>query len=110
MKKDKSKLEDEITIRAKKVTVENEGMDSLVEREERKPEFCLSQKDLEDIKDWQVGEKYTITMEIENISKEKGGWYMGKDDKEIIHSRFKILSIKSKKDKEVDKYKDKFKR
>lgn len=111
MKKEKSTLEKEINIRAKKVNIENEEKSVY---EERKPEFNLSENDLEDIKDWEVGKKYTITMEVENISKEKGMPYYivgnEKEKKDMIRSRFKIISIKSKKDTTVDKYKDKFKR
>lgn len=52
--------------------------------------FSLDEQELPDIKQWKVGGKYTITMEVEQISLDKGvGLEEGKGP---LQARFKVLS------------------
>lgn len=62
------------------------------------PEFSLDQTNLPAIKNWKVGEKYTLIVEVEMQS-------IGKDsfDKENeLRSRFKVLKVKEANDKETN--------
>lgn len=63
-----------------------------------KPQFSLSEKELPAIKDWGVGKKYTLTLNVEMTSSSKGSDYdvpLSNDGKrkEIHNARFKILSV-----------------
>ncbi len=62
-----------------------------------KPSIRLTQKDLPAIKDWKVGGKYTIVLEVEQTSAEKGDEYS--DDKGLS-ARFKILKAHTDEDDE----------
>ncbi len=60
-----------------------------------KPEFSITEKDLPAITEWKVGGKYTLTMDVEQVSASKGSEYdspMG-GEKEEHRARFKILGI-----------------
>lgn len=58
-----------------------------------KPEFSITEKDLPAIKDWSVGKKYAIELNVEMVSQSKGSdWEIG-GDKDIHSARFKIISI-----------------
>ncbi len=62
----------------------------------RKPEFSITEKDLPAIKEWKVGKKYSIELNVEMVSSSKGSDYdapYGSDSKDIHSARFKILSI-----------------
>lgn len=60
----------------------------------QQPTLNLSIKDLPDIKDWKVGGKYTIQLEVEQTSAEKGDSYYDDSDKEL-RARFKVLKAKA---------------
>lgn len=64
----------------------------------RKPEFSITEKDLPAIKEWKVGKKYSLELNVEMVSSSKGSDYeipYGAEQKEIHNARFKILSIDS---------------
>lgn len=68
--------------------------------EREKPQFSINERDLPAIKEWKVGEKYTMTVNVEMTSSSKGNDYnvpLGNDGKrkETHNARFKILSIDS---------------
>jgi len=50
-----------------------------------KPTFSLTSKELPEVKDWQVGKKYRIVLDVEQVGLDKDEY-----DKRI-HARFKIL-------------------
>jgi len=56
-----------------------------------KPTFTLTEKELPEIKDWKVGKKYTITLDVEQVSAEKGDSYFDEDSSKQLRARFKIL-------------------
>ena len=73
-----------------------ETMPSL--REDRKtkiyPTFQLDDEDLPEIKDWKVGEKYMLCMEVEQLSMRQGNEWQGADSKDKkVHATFKIISV-----------------
>lgn len=58
-----------------------------------RPEFTLSEKDLPAIKDWEVGKRYSIEVNVEMVNHSKGDMW-DSDGKE--HSaRFRIMSVDS---------------
>ena len=72
------------------------------------PSFSISEKDLSEVKDWEVGKKYNLSIEVEQIGKEKGS-YMTEDKNEII-GRFKITKIKAEENQEVKELKEKYRK
>ena len=54
------------------------------------PSFSLTEKDLPAIKNWQVGKKYKLEIEVEQVSLSKDEYMMG----EPISARFKIHKVK----------------
>lgn len=66
-----------------------------------KPEFGISEKELPAIKDWKVGQKYSLELNVEMVSSSKGSDYDspwspdGKERPQIHQARFKILSVDS---------------
>lgn len=59
-----------------------------------KPTFSLDDKDLPDIKEWKVGGKYKIMLEVEQVGADKGDpWDDGESKR--LNGRFKILKAKS---------------
>jgi hypothetical protein len=72
-------------------------VDRATKIEHSEPEFTLTDKELEDIKDWQVGEKYEISLEVEMIGHNKGGIMT---ESKTHEARFKIL--KAETDEEED--------
>lgn len=50
-----------------------------------KPTFSLTDKDLPEIKEWKVGDKYRILLEVEQVGADKDEF-----DKRL-HARFRIL-------------------
>ncbi len=81
---------------------------SLVERpkkyEEPSPEFGITAKELPAIKDWSVGKKYTVTLEVEMVSQSKGDqWDIPEGEKEPkFRARFKILGASPVKEEKED--------
>lgn len=58
------------------------------------PTFSIDDEDLPDIKDWEVGEKYVIVMEVEQLSKRQGQEWQGDNNKDKrVHATFKITKI-----------------
>lgn len=63
-----------------------------------KPEFGISESELPAIKDWKIGGKYTMTLNVEMVSASKDSDYdapAGLDGnmKKIHRARFKIMSV-----------------
>lgn len=65
------------------------------------PTLRLNTDNLSDIKNWDVGKKYTLTLEVEQISKSQGNEYELSDsdssDKGKISANFKILNVQASK-------------
>lgn len=60
------------------------------------PEFSITEKELPAIKDWKVGTKYSMELEVEMVTASKGSdmdTMMG--EKSVHSARFKILSVDS---------------
>lgn len=73
-----------------------ETMPSMKEDMKRKiyPTFQIDDEDLPELKDWKVGEKYTLVMEVEQLSMRQGNEWQGSDSKDKkVHATFKILSV-----------------
>jgi len=65
----------------------------MVDSDERMlPSFTLTQKDLPEIKNWQVGKKYKLEIEVEQVSQEKSEYGQGSP----LTARFKLLKVKAK--------------
>lgn len=66
------------------------------------PSFSLSEKDLPEVKEWHVGKRYKLEIEVEQMSINKDEYMIGAP----ISARFKIHKIKSlSDDKETQKAK-----
>lgn len=63
----------------------------------------FNETELPEIKNWKVGGKYTIVMDVEQIQSEQGG-YMG--DGKKMSARFKVLKATSEKEKVDDEKKE----
>lgn len=61
-----------------------EGMDI-----DTAPRLHLTVKDYPDIKDWKVGETYTLELKVKQIAMQEGGW----DGKQPLSADFKIVSV-----------------
>lgn len=58
------------------------------------PTVRLTDEDLPEIKDWKVGEKYTLVMEVEQLSMRQGDEWQGANSKDKrIHATFKITDV-----------------
>lgn len=53
------------------------------------PRVHLGIGDLPDIKNWKVGETYSVTMKLKQIGMQEGGW----DGKQPLSADFKIVSV-----------------
>lgn len=81
---------------SKKSTTSSDGYlarPSTVKRS--KPEFSITEKELPAIKNWKVGQKYSIELNVEMVSQSKGSDYELGGDSQIHTARFKILSVDS---------------
>lgn len=58
------------------------------------PRLSLSEKMLPAIKDWNIGKKYTIELEVEMVSQRKGEEYDSAPGK--VNGEFKVLSASDK--------------
>lgn len=77
-----------------KVKGESFGMDMPAKKTRILPTIRLTDEDLPEIKDWKVGEKYTLVMEVEQISMRQGDEWQGADNKDKrIHATFKITNV-----------------
>ena len=52
------------------------------------PSFNVTSEQIPEIKDWEVGEKYRLVIEVEQKSK-------AENDNKIVDSRFEIVSYKT---------------
>lgn len=84
---------------AKKTRSTADGM--MVERssikyEKPRPIFRVDEKDLPEIKEWTVGKKYKVELEVEMQSHSKGDEYGPEigEKKKSHEARLKVLSIK----------------
>lgn len=57
------------------------------------PTFRLGDDDLPELKDMDVGKKYTLTIEVEVMSKSQGSEYDQSDNKKEIKATFKALKV-----------------
>lgn len=58
------------------------------------PTVRLTDEDLPEIKNWKVGEKYTLVMEVEQTSMRQGNeWESSASKDKRIHATFKITSV-----------------
>ncbi len=87
------------------------------------PTLSLSEEDCPDIKDWKVGGKYKLELEVEQVSASKNEGMMEEtaNGKNKISARFKVLDVKipgkkykdkleqkeSEKEKKVERMKEK---
>jgi hypothetical protein len=55
------------------------------------PSFSMTEKDLPEIKDWQVGKKYKLQIEVEMVSSSKNEY-----GKTGLEARFKIHKVGTK--------------
>jgi len=62
----------------------------LVKAPKHQPTLSLDEKDLPAIKNWKVGGKYRITIDVEQVSAEKGDSW-NDDDSKKLSARFKVL-------------------
>lgn len=63
------------------------------------PSFSLTSKDLPEIKDWSVGHKYNLEIEVEQTEMAKSEYITG----EPLTARFRILKVKNNSDTEEEK-------
>jgi len=79
-----------------KVKGEKMGGDCMPMKKETRilPTFRLTDEDLPEIADCEVGEKYTLVMEVEQIAVRQGDEWQGADNKDKrMHATFKIISV-----------------
>jgi hypothetical protein len=62
------------------------------------PRIHLTVDDLPDIKNWDVGETYTVSMKLKQTSLQEGGW----DGKQPLSADFRIVSVNGKSPKKKD--------
>lgn len=64
--------------------------------ERPKPSFTVTEKDLPAIKDWEVGGKYELEIEVEMVRHSQGDEYgPGTGDAKKHEARLRILSCKT---------------
>lgn len=63
------------------------------------PSFSLTSKDLPEIKDWSVGHKYKLEIEVEQTEMAKSEYMQG----EPLTARFRILKVKNNSESEEEK-------
>ena len=68
----------------------------------RSPQIHLCECDLPQIKDWKVGETYTITMEVEMIGIRKDDMPMMDKNEDMLSADFEVKSITPKGEKTVE--------
>lgn len=70
--------------------------------ERPKPIFTVTEKDLPQIKQWEVGKKYKLDVEVEMVSHSKGDTYSIGDDNKKHEARLKITRLAAETDKDED--------
>jgi len=68
-----------------------------------RPDFRVTDDQIAEIKDWEVGEKYQLVIEVEMISKTKIGILGGTDD---YDGRFEVQAYKHLAPKSLDEMTD----
>jgi len=68
---------------------------------QRKPHLHLCECDLSEIKDWKVGEKYTLTLEVEMTGLHKNEMPMMEKNEDMLEADFEVESITPKGGKTV---------
>ena len=82
------------------------------------PSLSLDAEDLPEIKSWVVGGKYTLKVEVEQVSASKDDMMMEGEKKRPLHARFRVIAVKSlssshmddedkEKGKKIDRLKEK---
>ena len=59
------------------------------------PTVSLDADDLPEIKDWKVGGKYKLELEVEQVSASKDDYMMEGEKKHPMTARFRIIKVKS---------------
>ncbi len=72
-------------------TLKEEKANSVYDMPRMLPSFSLTEKELPEIKDWNVGHKYTLVVEVEMVSSSKDEY-----GKSPLTSRFKIHKVGEK--------------
>ena len=58
------------------------------------PTFQLDSEDLPELKDFKVGDKMTLVLDVEQLSMRQGSEWQGADTKDKkIHATFKIINV-----------------
>ena len=82
------------------------------------PSLSLDAEDLPEIKDWKIGGKYTLKVEVEQVSASKDDMMTEGAKKSPMHARFRVITVKSlsssnmdnamkEKGKKIDRLKEK---
>lgn len=84
--------------------VKGEKMEGMSDKPVRRlPRFTLSEEDLPQIKEWQVGKKYTMEVEVEMTSLQKDQYdFSMEDEKKKMSASFKMTKIGTKKVEDMD--------
>lgn len=61
------------------------------------PSLSLSEKDLPAIKNWKVGQTYTILVKAKQTAMSQGEMYGMSEGKKDMHARFEVLSAEESK-------------
>src|SRR3990167_10277053 len=100
----KHSIKEELKMR-KKV----QGMEMASPKQHRElPTFSISEKDLKEVKDWEVGKNYSLIVEVEQIGKEKNS-YMTNNKDEIV-GRFQIKKISYRDNDKIKELKSRLKK
>ena len=84
-----------------------EKMPSFKEDQKAKiyPTFTIDDEDLPELKNWKIGEKYVLVMEVEEMAMRAGKeWQGSMDNDKKTHATFKILKVGVKDEKFEDEY------
>lgn len=67
------------------------------------PQISFDEDYLPEIKDWKVGGKYTLHVEVEQVSLDKdSGMTLGGEEPKKMNARFKVLSVRPSKEKQEE--------
>lgn len=76
-----------------KVQGDKMNMDVVGKNERILPTIRLTDKDLPEIKSWEVGNKYILIMEVEQIAMRQGEEWQGAGDDKTKTATFKVLKV-----------------
>ncbi len=79
-------------------TVIPEKMQSMTNAEVKKakiyPTFQMDSEDLPELKNWKVGEKYMLVMEVEQMAMRQGKEWQGSNEKDNkVYATFKVMKV-----------------